>query len=396
MRHRAGRGGSPSWLPELLGLFLLLVLLLAPAARAADFAEALGRLEAHYAERLPGAAFTPVAEAVDDCGDAHYLRTDALRRPAAGPLVFDHGEVRKDAILLFHGLSDSPWFMCGIAQRLHDAGANVVVALLTGHGRTEPFPEVHRDDLIGAWEEDARAALAFARTRGDRVSIGGMSLGGVLAVRTWTLAPADVSGGVMLFSAAFDFSLGLQLAAGCVGTAEERRAWWAVARRACHAFLTRATRWWERDVAWQTGNPYRNFFSAYAALRLGELRRETLAALDARPLDAPLLVAHSAADIVSPIAGVEGLIAGHLHPDRVSRVTIDDERPENCRVLQSDCVRPAPVVAACGLPHASLTLAVPIREALSGAVCEVANPRFDTVADAAVAFVRALPPPAVP
>jgi alpha-beta hydrolase superfamily lysophospholipase len=393
MRHRVASGGSRSWLPELL---VLLLLLLAPGARAADFAEGLDRLEAHYAERLAEAAFTPVPEAVEGCGDARFLRTDALRRPATGPLVYDHGEVRDDAVVLFHGLSDSPWFMCGIAQRLFDAGANVVVALLTGHGRTEPFPEVHRDDLIRAWEEDARAALAFARTRGNRVSVGGMSLGGVLAVRAWTLEPEAVTGGLMLFSAAFDFSPGLRLAARCVGTAEERAAWWTIGRRACHALLANGTRWWERDVAWTAGNPYRNFFSAYAALKLGELRRTTLAALDARPLDVPMLVAHSVADTVSPIAGVDALAAGHLRPDRVLRVTIDDERPENCRVLLSDCVRPAPVVAACGVPHASLTLPAPIRQARTGAVCEVANPRFSTVADAAVAFVGSLPPPLRP
>jgi hypothetical protein len=70
-----------------------------------------------------------------------------------------------------------------------------------------------------------------------------------------------------------------------------------------------------------------------------------------------------------------------------------DRHPQNCRVLQSDCVQAAEVTPPCGVTHASVVLAAPIRPdgAAEGPVCEVANPRFDAMAGAAVRFFDALP-----
>jgi hypothetical protein len=115
--------------------------------------------------------------------------------------------------------------------------------------------------------------------------------------------------------------------------------------------------------------------------------------LAGEPLDAPLFAAHSRADRVAPIAGIDRLIATHAAPERIERVTLDDRRPANCRVLESDCVRPAAATPPCGVTHASVVLAAPIRPdgAPSGPICEAANPRFDEMARAAVRFLADLP-----
>ncbi|MEO1091532.1 MAG: alpha/beta hydrolase [Pseudomonadota bacterium] len=358
-----------------------------PASADETFYPALGHLQTHYDERFPGASFTSEPRAVAGCGDARYLETDALRTPGVGPLVFDHGERRRHSVLLLHGLSDSAWFMCGLAKRLFAAGANVVLTLQTGHGRKEPLPEAHRDDLLAAWQEDGLAGLAFARARGEVATVGGMSMGGVLAVRLWTLQPEAIEGGLMLFSAAFDFSPMLKVAAACSGTAAERSAPWTGWHRWCFEVLADGSRRLERNAEWVGKNPYRNHFSNYGALILGLMRRETLQALETRPFDVPLFIAHSLADTTAPIEGVEALAERHVAPGSVTWMLIDDVRRANCRQLESNCIDPAPQRTACGVPHASVVVEEPILAPDSGAVCEVADPLFDALADATVDFV---------
>ncbi len=372
-------------------LALLAALLFAPLAPAGaePFEAALRDFAATHAGDLGAAAFT--AGPVAGCGEAWHLDSSALADPASGPLVLDHGEPRADVVVLFHGLSDSPFFMCGLARAFFAAGANVVLPLLTGHGLADPLPTAHAPELAERWKADAEAALAFAETRGARVSTGGLSTGGVLAVWLERRQPRRVDGGVFLFSAAFDFARRLQLAASCSGTVAERAR--NPLRRWCRAVLVPLVQAAERGATWRGRNPFRMRFSEYGALELGLLRRATLQALAERPLEAPLFIAHSAADTVAPIAGVDRLAATHAAPARITRFVVDDERGANCRELASDCERPAGLTPPCGVPHAGLVLAEPIRPdgAAEGPICEVANPEFGTMAAAAVAFLNDLP-----
>jgi hypothetical protein len=164
-------------------------------------------------------------------------------------------------------------------------------------------------------------------------------------------------------------------------------------RRWCYAGLVSFAQAREREGPWRWRNPYRIRLSQYGALELGLLRRATLAALADRALAAPMFVAHSRDDTTAPIVGVERLVEAHAAPDRVARFIIADRRRENCRALASDCVHAAEVTPPCGVVHASVVLAEPIRPdgAARGPVCEVANPRFDAMAAAAVRFLDALP-----
>jgi len=88
----------------------------------------------------------------------------------------------KAGILLLHGLSDSPYSLRSLGQRLHEAGGWVLGLRLPGHG-TAPsgLTEVHWEDMAAA----VRIALRHLKNAvGDRpIYIIGYSTGGALAVQ---------------------------------------------------------------------------------------------------------------------------------------------------------------------------------------------------------------------
>ena len=110
------------------------------------------------------------------------------------------GSVKKTrhVALLVHGLSDSPYFFRDISQILFKQGINVLAIRTTGHGTHQSdLANVHRED----WYEDMKHGLAEAKKLGEEILLGGMSLGGSLAVRE-ALVNKDVKG-LLLFSPAF-------------------------------------------------------------------------------------------------------------------------------------------------------------------------------------------------
>ena len=94
-------------------------------------------------------------------------------------------------ILLIHGFTSTPGSVAEWAQGLHAAtGATVVAPLLPGHGtRWEDLNQVTWQDwentVLAAWDE-------LARTH-QRVAVGGLSLGGALAVLVASRRPATVA-----------------------------------------------------------------------------------------------------------------------------------------------------------------------------------------------------------
>ncbi len=96
-------------------------------------------------------------------------------------LAYVHGTRRPRAVVLLHGMSASPAQFERVAADLFDRGHNVVVPRLPRHG--------HADRLSTALErlraEDLYAAVAdymsVAQELGERVTVAGFSLGGLLA-----------------------------------------------------------------------------------------------------------------------------------------------------------------------------------------------------------------------
>ena len=96
-------------------------------------------------------------------------------------LTFDHGHRTERATLLLHGLSASPRQFLAVAQALHARGHNVFVPRLPRHGHqnrlSEALAMMNAAQLVAC----ANDSLAVARGLGERVTIAGFSLGGLLA-----------------------------------------------------------------------------------------------------------------------------------------------------------------------------------------------------------------------
>jgi carboxylesterase len=85
----------------------------------------------------------------------------------------------RPAILMIHGFTGSPDELRGLATIAHDAGFDVEVTLLPGHGADiARFGEIGREDWLGT----AREAWADLRARHRRAFLVGYSLGGALSI----------------------------------------------------------------------------------------------------------------------------------------------------------------------------------------------------------------------
>jgi alpha-beta hydrolase superfamily lysophospholipase len=91
-----------------------------------------------------------------------------------------HPSRQRRAVVLLHGMSASPSQFERVAGDLFDRGHNVIVPRLPHHGHADPLsPALERlraEELYEAVDE----YIAIARELGERVTIAGFSLGGLL------------------------------------------------------------------------------------------------------------------------------------------------------------------------------------------------------------------------
>lgn len=219
------------------------------------------------------------------------------------------------AVLLCHGFTGSPQSVRPWAQDLAGAGLTVSVPRLPGHG-------THWRDLAGTgwadWLAAVDAELSRLRARGERVVVGGLSMGGALALRLAADRPGDVAG--------------LMLVNPAVALTDPRVRAVPVLR-----YLRPSVRGVGGDVREGTAElaydrvPLHALHSSlrgYAALRR-DLHRVT----------APLVVLRSAVDHVVPAASSAAVLAGVSSTHVRERVL---ERSWHVATLDAD----APVVTA--------------------------------------------------
>jgi alpha-beta hydrolase superfamily lysophospholipase len=104
------------------------------------------------------------------------------------------------AIVLVHGLTDSPYLMLALAEHFYQRlGYSVYLPLLQCHGLREP--EGMRGVNLAAWLENVRFAVETARERNTHVAVGGLSTGGTLGLYLGCTDPR-LTGGIYLFSVA--------------------------------------------------------------------------------------------------------------------------------------------------------------------------------------------------
>lgn len=271
-------------------------------------------------------------------------------RPGCEPRYIVSDAEPTNAIVLVHGLTDSPFFMAAVGCYFHEVmGFNVYIPLLTGHGLNDP--NGMRGVTLQQWLADVGFAIDCAHATGDNVtvSIGGLSTGGALSVDRAFHLPDRITGAVFLFSAALDlagkygdlkeFLLRLDPITAMLGSIEDKK-----------PLLGR--------------NPYRYArMDLHGATQLAALLEELDRHLAGTRLRQPLFAAHSAADTTADIAGVEKLV--HC-----------------CTTSSFFCIRKEENV-----PHASVVLQHDLL-APEGSVLETRNPHFLTMMDTARQFAK--------
>ncbi|MGI8532577.1 MAG: alpha/beta hydrolase [Geodermatophilaceae bacterium] len=112
--------------------------------------------------------------------------------PGAEPFRHEGGPA---GVLLCHGFTGTPQSMRPWGDRLAAAGLAVSCPRLPGHGtRWQDMNETRWPD----WYAELEGALTQLRSRTEQVFVGGLSMGGTLAIRLAEQRGADVAGLVLV------------------------------------------------------------------------------------------------------------------------------------------------------------------------------------------------------
>jgi esterase/lipase len=127
-----------------------------PLSIVTDHAEALKRLQAWHGQDPPGI------------------------NPEARMRWLTHGKKVDKAIVLLHGMTSSPRQFYQLGEAFFDLGCNVLIPRFPGHGMldrmTPALASLTREQLLAT----VNLALDLAHGLGERVSVSGLSMGGVL------------------------------------------------------------------------------------------------------------------------------------------------------------------------------------------------------------------------
>ena len=279
-------------------------------------------------------------------------------RSGCEPRIMVQDQPTEKAIILIHGLTDSPFFMEAIGECFYQWGYNVFIPLLAGHGLTEP--KYFRGIKLEAWIKNVNFAIQEAQDKYNCkiISIGGLSTGGTLSVLKMFESPNELTGGIFLFSAALDL-------AGIAGNLIEK----LLRTRIILPILAHLEDWFGQELIGD--NPYRySRMDKDGAKELSKLIYEIDRHLkkikkEDININQPIFVAHSEYDSAADIEGVEKLI-----------VKNDPTKTEFFRIGKYFHV-----------PHASVVLKKDVR-AKNGSPLEPKNPFFDEMMNKVYQFQK--------
>ncbi|MGI8504191.1 MAG: alpha/beta hydrolase [Hassallia sp.] len=111
-------------------------------------------------------------------------KTLPIKNEACRPKFFFHPEPTAKVCLFFHGFTAGPYQFEPLAKALFEAGYNVLVPLLPGHGVAGKWDKDNPPPLpseIEIYQQFAFSWLEVAQKLGNQVIVGGLSTGGNLA-----------------------------------------------------------------------------------------------------------------------------------------------------------------------------------------------------------------------
>ena len=281
------------------------------------------------------------------------IEPDSVRE-GCEPQIMLQGQPTEKAIILIHGLTDSPYFMQAIGECFYQWGFNVFIPLLDRHGLKNPT--YLKGITMEAWIENVDFAIQEAKDKYKCriISIGGLSTGGTLSVLKMFDSANDITGGLFLFSAALDI-------AGITGNLIEK----LLRTRIILPILANIQDWFGKELIGD--NPFRySRMDNDGAKELSKLIYKIdkhLKKIKQGNINQPIFVAHSEYDSAADIQGVEDLIAKS-----------NQDKTEFFRIGKYFHV-----------PHASVVLKEDVL-AKNGSPLEPKNPFFDEMMNAANKF----------
>lgn len=216
--------------------------------------------------------------------------SSALKNDGNAPYVYHHNQPTDTTIVLFHGLSDSPYFFSSIAPSFHNLGYTVIVALLPGHGKLDADDDMEDGDLAMRWSNHVSEVMEYAHSLSPNVYTGGFSTGGALATQ-YALGNQDKLKGLMLFSGALALDESVEDMAGI----------WGI------KLLANILDW---SYETQGPNPYKYpSVARHSAFMLTDIIFDVREKIEqGKKPNLPIFSAHSEADVTTLISGVKGLL----------------------------------------------------------------------------------------
>ncbi|MFT2092372.1 alpha/beta hydrolase [Paraglaciecola sp. 2405UD69-4] len=284
--------------------------------------------------------------------------SSALRNDKNAPYILHHGAKTEKVMVLFHGLSDSPFYFRSIAKAVYQEGFNVVVALLPGHGKIDPDADMEDSELADRWRSHIAKVTAISEQLGDKIYLGGFSTGGALATEYILQHPEKVSG-LTLFSGALALDPNVEFMANIWG-------------------IQLLAKFLDGDYQSENANPYKYpQVARFAAFELVEVIFSVRELLEkGAKVDLPIFAAHSTADRTTPIVGVKSLMEYN------QATSVLYELPKELEICHADVVINEEQVSEIGIDGSLLEEIMP---------CDVpkANPKHAEMLTNLMAFLAA-------
>lgn len=216
------------------------------------------------------------------------LCSPLLRNSGNSPFILLPSQTPKGLVVLFHGLSDSPYFMRSIGEFLQSKGYMVIAPLTPGHGKKEADADMQDEQLYSRWITHTNSVMDFASSFNLPIAIGGFSTGGALATHYTLQNPENVEA-LLLFSGALELS----------GAAEAMSKIWGMKSLA---------KWLDGDYEAIGPHPHKYpSVASYSALVLMDVIKDIRDMLEQKSIKKSVFAAHSMADSTTLFTGVEDL-----------------------------------------------------------------------------------------
>ena len=228
------------------------------------------------------------------CHKAHHeyrVCSSVLRNEGNAPFILHHNKMTEKVVVLFHGLSDSPFFFKSIAETIHQQGYNVMVALSPGHGLKDADADMEDGQLSERWKVHVANVMKIAPDFGERMVIGGFSTGGALALNYLLAADNPKLDALMLYSGAMQLD----------NSAERLLGIWGISLVA---------KLLDGDYEANGPNLYKYpSVASHSAIMLMNIIDENRDMMEEKSLNTSIFAAHSEADKTTLFTGIESVMA---------------------------------------------------------------------------------------